>query len=381
MTPRERVLDVLRGQMPDRVPVMPGYGSWYVSRVLGGDLFDIEEGRISEARAMADITRKYGCEVWYWQGYVDDISQTGSDGRGVHSEIRQQIDSDSYTSTVIISTEQGQVSESFRHSRYNPPAQTSGFIKDPGRDWPVYKAFSGEYRNWSSETQLALVPKDDLDLGITSFVLLLPVDFWKNMRCDTGGAITDMCDGNPYMEEAMDWHMRFSCDKLAARLRVSPLPDMIHLQGSSSSLSVISPGLYRRYNLGFITAVCDMAHAKNVPVQIHHCGRSAALVDILCEETEVDAIHPLESAPGGDVDLRSVKRRFGNRIVLMGNLNTYQLMLFATPEEIKQAARQCIEDAAEGGRFILTTGDQLGRETPEENVMAMVEAAYDWGQY
>ena len=49
--------------------------------------------------------------------------------------------------------------------------------------------------------------------------------------------------------------------------------------------------------------------------------------------------------------------------------------------EVKAAARQCIDDAAEGGRFILTTGDQIGRDTPEKNVMAMVEAAYECGTY
>jgi len=190
-----------------------------------------------------------------------------------------------------------------------------------------------------------------------------------------------MMDQAPVMEEAMEWHSAFHLDRLKARLKLAPVPDMIHLQGSSSSLSVISPAIYKHYNLQFINDVCALAHEKGVPVQIHHCGKSAGLVELLYDATDIDIIHPLEPPPGGDVDLAVIKKRYGDRLVLMGNLNTYHLMLRGTPEEVKDKARQCIEDAASGGRFILTNGDQIGRDTPEENVIAMVEAAYEYGVY
>jgi hypothetical protein len=38
-------------------------------------------------------------------------------------------------------------------------------------------------------------------------------------------------------------------------------------------------------------------------------------------------------------------------------------------------------DAADGGRFILSTGDQCGRDTPDENLRAMVETARTYGGY
>jgi uroporphyrinogen decarboxylase len=40
-----------------------------------------------------------------------------------------------------------------------------------------------------------------------------------------------------------------------------------------------------------------------------------------------------------------------------------------------RASRQAIEDAARGGAFILSTGDQCGRDTPLDNIRAMVETA------
>ena len=38
-------------------------------------------------------------------------------------------------------------------------------------------------------------------------------------------------------------------------------------------------------------------------------------------------------------------------------------------------------DTASGGRFILSTGDQCGRDTPQENLRAMIETARTYGRY
>ncbi|MHB0999714.1 MAG: uroporphyrinogen decarboxylase family protein [Armatimonadota bacterium] len=381
MTPRERTFKVLRGEIPDRVPVMPGFGTWYTSRIYGGDLFDIEEGRLSATKMMSDLTRKYGCEMWFWQGYGDTISERSIDGKQESRVDTVKIDDDNYEQTISLITPSGTLDAVNRHNRYNPAVALTGYIKDPARDWPVYHEFMGDNWEYGTTTTLSDVPQEDLDLGVTTYGICLPVDFWKGLRIDTSVALMDLYDGIPEMEAAFEWHFHYSMSALTARMQIDPLPDMIHLQGSSSSLSMISPAIYERYNLAFINRACDIAHSKGVPVQIHHCGKSAKLVEILYNSSTVDVIHPLEPLPGGDVDLKVVKKRFGDRIILMGNLNTYQLMLYGTPAEVKEAARIAIDDAAEGGRFILSNGDQLGRDTPEENIMAMVEAAHEYGTY
>jgi uroporphyrinogen decarboxylase len=51
------------------------------------------------------------------------------------------------------------------------------------------------------------------------------------------------------------------------------------------------------------------------------------------------------------------------------------------PEEVTEAARRCIEVGAPGGRFILSPGCELPRDTPAENLVALVEAARTFGRY
>jgi uroporphyrinogen decarboxylase len=65
----------------------------------------------------------------------------------------------------------------------------------------------------------------------------------------------------------------------------------------------------------------------------------------------------------------------------MGNLHTTEHMLHGTPEVVARESRWCLDVAAEGGGFILSTGDQCGRDTPDENILAMVETARTHGVY
>jgi len=83
----------------------------------------------------------------------------------------------------------------------------------------------------------------------------------------------------------------------------------------------------------------------------------------------------------GDCNLAELKRLYGDKLVLKGNLHTTDVMLNGTTDDVVRAARQAIDDAAEGGRFILSTGDQCGRETPDENLRAMIDTARTYGRY
>ncbi|MGE4566005.1 MAG: uroporphyrinogen decarboxylase family protein [Victivallaceae bacterium] len=114
---------------------------------------------------------------------------------------------------------------------------------------------------------------------------------------------------------------------------------------------------------------------------IHSCGPESALVKLMAENTVLTVIDPLEIPPMGDCDLATLKRLYGNKLVLKGNLHTTDVMLRGTPETVTAAARRAIEAAAAGGGFILSTGDQCGRDTPPENLRALVEAAETHGRY
>lgn len=83
----------------------------------------------------------------------------------------------------------------------------------------------------------------------------------------------------------------------------------------------------------------------------------------------------------GDCDLAEVKLSHGKQIALMGNLHTTQTMLFGPPDDVRRASLQAILAAGENGGFILSTGDQCGRDTPDANIRAMIETVQEFGTY
>ena len=114
---------------------------------------------------------------------------------------------------------------------------------------------------------------------------------------------------------------------------------------------------------------------------LHCCGKERELVHILATETDLDSVNPLEIAVMGDCDLAEVKKTDGSRIALMGNLHTTDVMLRGSVEDVRAASMAAIDAAAAGGGFILSTGDQCGRDTPDENIRTMVEVARTYGKY
>lgn len=157
-------------------------------------------------------------------------------------------------------------------------------------------------------------------------------------------------------------------------------PDFL-LIGASGVMTLQSPKILRQLSLPTLKKLTRMAKQAGAPTMLHCCGMERELVKICTEETDLDCINPLEVFPMGDCDLAEIKKLYGKRISLMGNLHTTDIMLRGTVEEVERAAKKAIDDAGSGGGFILSTGEQCGRDTPLENIRKMVEVCSTYGRY
>jgi uroporphyrinogen-III decarboxylase len=76
---------------------------------------------------------------------------------------------------------------------------------------------------------------------------------------------------------------------------------------------------------------------------------------------------------GKQKDIREVKRRVGNRMCLMGNVNPLEIAVRGTPDEVKEATLDVLE-GGEGEGMILSVGGGTSPGMPRENIVAMLEA-------
>jgi uroporphyrinogen decarboxylase len=157
-------------------------------------------------------------------------------------------------------------------------------------------------------------------------------------------------------------------------------PDFLCV-GGSGTLVFQTVEMFRRIAFPAVKRAIELASAAGYPTHVHSCGPERELVRIMAEETGLTVIDPLEPPPMGDCDLGEIKRLYGQRLVLKGNLHTTDVMLRGSVADVIAASRKAIDAAGAGGRFILSTGDQCGRDTPDDNIRAMVATARTYGRY
>lgn len=85
----------------------------------------------------------------------------------------------------------------------------------------------------------------------------------------------------------------------------------------------------------------------------HTDGNIMPIVDQLVE-AKPDALHSLD--PQAGVDIADVKRRYGDRVCLIGNVNCGKLDT-GTDEEVVESASYCLKHGMPGGGYIFSTSN------------------------
>jgi uroporphyrinogen decarboxylase len=157
-------------------------------------------------------------------------------------------------------------------------------------------------------------------------------------------------------------------------------PDVVFI--ANSGLMIFNPEpVFRQLSLEWLKKATAMAAEAGILTHIHCCGPEKKLVEISALETDLTSIEPLEPKPMGDCDLREIKQKYGHKLALKGNLHTTDVLLYGTVERVKEACKQAIDEAGEGGGFLLSSADQTARDTPDANIIAMQEVAETYGKY
>ncbi len=178
-------------------------------------------------------------------------------------------------------------------------------------------------------------------------------------------ALFDLIDSPQQVHEAMQHFTLQSIEVGKAFARIGF--QGIYIGDAWASASVISPQLFEEFCLPRYRQASDAFHALGLKVYLHICGNSAPLFDLMAA-TGVDAIEPLD--PLGGVKLEDAKARLGGRICLKGGINTLTL-LNGTVEQVREETRRCLELFRNQPGYIFGTGDDIPRDAPVENVLAM----------
>lgn len=119
-----------------------------------------------------------------------------------------------------------------------------------------------------------------------------------------------------------------------------------------------------------------IAQKITLPWVIHSDGNLMPFLDDLVS-LGIAGLHPLEK---GAMDIGAVKRAYGDRLCLLGNVDL-NLLGMGTPSEVDREVRELIRDVGPGGGYIVTSGNSLAGYLEPENVIALSRAVQTYGRY
>ena len=151
-------------------------------------------------------------------------------------------------------------------------------------------------------------------------------------------------------------------------------PGCIWIGEGFASNSLVGDPTYRRFVMPYERQVVERIHRIGKTSLLHICGKLDSSLESVME-TGSDGIEI-----DWQVDVAEAKQRIGRHMTLKGNLNTSSL-IHSTPDEVYAMTRDLIGQGKAGGRFIVSSGCCLGRDTPPASVDAMVRACEDFGGY
>jgi uroporphyrinogen decarboxylase len=382
MASRDRMLAAMRNEVPDRVPVAPDISTYIPMRRSGYTPADFWTGTangVPHWQAYLEAADYYGLDAWTAPAFGLPMTYEAAPVEWTH-ESRVDPTRDVLVMSASVKTPSGELTQQSVCYRGDQAAATEKLIKDLVADFAKFRYT--QPMPLALDTAALETYRQACHQRGRAFGVTVPYPGFHMWNVYVHGGVQALAyaemDTPAVLEEWLELDLARGTREMQLALEAGL--DYL-LFGGSGTITLASPALAAKYALPALKKWSAMAKAAGLPTMLHSCGKNRVLADMLAAETDVGMLNPLETPPMGDIDLAEIKRAHGARLAFMGNLHTTDLMLLGSPRDVRRASLQAILDAGAGGGFILSTGDQCGRDTPDANVFEMVATAREFGAY
>jgi uroporphyrinogen decarboxylase len=139
---------------------------------------------------------------------------------------------------------------------------------------------------------------------------------------------------------------------------------------------LVSPEIYRQHLFPWLKQIGDLCRWAGRPYIFHSDG---ALWKVMSDIAACgfNALQPIEP---NAMDIREVKRRYGNCFCLIGNVDV-DILSRSKPEIVRQQVRDLLRDIAPGGGYCLGSGNTVPSYVRLDNYLALIEEGLSSGHY
>jgi uroporphyrinogen decarboxylase len=382
MTSRQRVLTALNREVPDRVPIDLGGFQTGIHRKAYTDLLDhlgieddvtIMDPVQQLARPCEEVLKRFHVDVRYVfahgpESYKGGIERNTRDGRLWHDL-----------------------------------ADECGVVWSMPDDQPFYMDISHHPLADATIDDLADYPFPKGDdptrfTGLRDLALRLREQSPYAISTGIGGVVYETCW---YMRGLERWYMDTVenpafCEALLDRTlhfwigyynefmkAVGDLVDVVMIGDDIGGQTgpLFSPAFYRAIvkprQKRLVQHIKSLTDAK---IWYHTCGSVVSLIPDLIDNG-IDILNPVQIS-AANMDPRELKRRYGDRLTFWGGgIDTQHVLSFASPAQVREHVRANMEALKPGGGYVFNSVHNIQAGVPAENIVAMFDAAYEYGFY
>ncbi len=141
---------------------------------------------------------------------------------------------------------------------------------------------------------------------------------------------------------------------------------------------ILSPNMYKEFIIPHLAKMIQMAHKRGKLVIMHSDGFIEPYYPLFIE-IGLDAHESLEPVAG--MDLKYCKEYYGDKLSLVGNIDSSRLLPYGTTEEVAAEVKKCLRDGAPGGGYMFSPCTDLTDSCKLENAIAMMETYKKYRKY
>jgi len=370
VTPKQRFLAAVRGDVPDRVPVAPLIHDRFAHKMLGRTgwkaVYEVHQ-MIGSIHHRGPIGVELEAEMpdgWYTES--ETVEQTPP--RKVVRETLHTSEG-SLTAEIVFgfSADDPLISKPVKYRVSKP------------EDWDVFRRYQEQRLanlkgcNIDTVEEAARVMGEE---GVPSVGIGCPMAGIGDAR-GMQDMILDLVD-HPDLIQGV-WEVLMALVEKEMEGFLASSSEVVWYDICWSTGSNLGPDMFRKWTLPAVQRAVDLVHSKQGKyIGLYTLGRMRKLLPMLVD-AGVDFIETLEPNEG-DISLGEAKRTYGDRVCLMGNFDCLVLAR-GSVDEAREEAMRCLREGMEGGGYVMVTADEVPTDTRLENLEAMVQTALEHGVY
>jgi MtaA/CmuA family methyltransferase len=333
MTSKERVLALLDGRPVDCLPALP------ITMMYAGDTAGIRYGEYArDHRAMVEAQLKTA-EVFGFD-YVSTISDPAREASALGAEIEWFDDQPpAIIESRALLADKGKLAA----LRVPDPLEPGTRLRDRVDGVRLLKEKVGQEKIVEGWVEGPCAQAADLR-GVNTLML-------------------DFGDDPEFVRALFDFILELEVS--FARAQIEAGADVIGIGDAAASL--IGPRLYTQFVFDYERREIEAIKAMGARVRLHICGNTRRIAKWLgqtgADWVDIDYPVPMEEA----------RAAMGPDVPLLGNLDPVRALKDSTPAAVAAAVEACHRAAAP--LYLVGAGCEIPRDTPPENVHAMIRYA------